>query len=57
MSLFTDAGIEPPGNLSLYLNRLRERGFLDIPEGSPDKNRFVIVTDAGRHHLDMRSQV
>ena len=24
--LFSDGGIDPPGNLSLYLNRLRERG-------------------------------
>jgi len=53
--LFEDAGIEPPGNLSLYLNRLKERGFLDIPDEHDDKNRFAILTPEGLAHLDERS--
>ncbi len=53
--LFTDAGIEPPGNLSLYLNRLKERNFLMVPTGKDDKNRFAILTPEGQAHLDKRS--
>ncbi len=53
--LFTDAGIEPPGNLSLYLNRLKDRNFLMVPEGHDDKNRFAILTPEGQSHLDKRS--
>ena len=53
--LFEDAGFEPPGNLSLYLNRLRERGFLEIPEKTEDKNRYAILTTEGREHLNKRS--
>ena len=53
--LFTDAGIEPPGNLSLYLNRLKERGLLMVPIEYGDKNRFSLLTDAGRAHLDKQS--
>ena len=53
--LFEDAKIDPPGNLSLYLNRLRERNFLMIPSGKEDKNRFAHLTDEGRAHLDKRS--
>lgn len=53
--LFEDAGMEPPGNLSLYLNRLRERNFLIIPNGNEDKNRFAILSSEGRAHLDKRS--
>ena len=53
--LFEDAGINPPGNLSLYLNRLREREFLVIPEKMGDKNRYAVLTQAGRDHLDKRS--
>jgi hypothetical protein len=55
-NLFTDAGIEPPGNLSLYLNRLKERHFLMVPEGKDDKNRFAILTPEGQAHLDKRSR-
>lgn len=55
--LFEDAGLKPPGNLSLYLNRLRERGFLEIPEHLGDKNRYAVLTVAGREHLDKRSSV
>lgn len=53
--LFEDAGMEAPGNLSLYLNRLRERNFLVIPEASEDKNRFAVLSEEGRAHLDKRS--
>tara|TARA_B100001564_G_C20640387_1_gene671848 strand:+ start:853 stop:1353 length:501 start_codon:yes stop_codon:yes gene_type:complete len=53
--LFDDAGIESPGNLSLYLNRLREREFLIIPEGSEDKNRFAILSTEGKAHIEKRS--
>ena len=53
--LFTDAGIDPPGNLSLYLNRLKERTFLVVPDGKDDKNRFAILTPEGQAHLDKRS--
>ncbi len=53
--LFEDAGMEAPGNLSLYLNRLRERNFLIIPSGSEDKNRFAVLSEEGRAHLDKRS--
>jgi len=53
--LFEDAGLEKPGNLSLYLNRLREKEFLQIPQGEEDKNRYAILTPEGRAHLDKRS--
>ena len=53
--LFEDAGLEAPGNLSLYLNRLRERGLLEIPEIGGGKNRYVVLTPAGRRHLDERT--
>jgi hypothetical protein len=53
--LFTDSGIEPPGNLSLYLNRLKDRNFLMVPDGHDDKNRFAILTPEGQAHLDKRS--
>ncbi len=53
--LFEEAGIDPPGNLSLYLNRLKERNFLEVPDGKEDKNRFAILTPEGQAHLDKRS--
>ena len=53
--LFSDAGIEPPGNLSLYLNRLKERGLLMVPLEFGDKNRYSLLTSAGRAHLDKQS--
>ncbi|MDA0715095.1 MAG: hypothetical protein O2866_04375 [archaeon] len=53
--LFEDAGLEKPGNLSLYLNRLREKEYLCIPDGVEDKNRYAILTPEGRAHLDKRS--
>ena len=54
--LFNDAGIEPPGNLSLYLNRLKERAFLTVPSGMEEKNRYAILTAEGQNHLDKRSR-
>ena len=54
--LFEDAGLEPPGNLSLYLNRLHERGFLVTPPSAKEKNRYAILTPEGRAHLDKRSR-
>ncbi len=54
--LFDDAGLGIPGNLSLYLNRLRERGFLVIPPSANEKNRYAILTPEGRGHLDKRSR-
>ena len=54
--LFTDAGIDPPGNLSLYLNRLKDRNFLMVPADKDDKNRFAILTPEGQAHLDKRSR-
>ena len=47
--------VEAPDNLSLYLNRLVERGFLTCPPGSNDKNRYAVLTPEGRAHLDRRS--
>ncbi len=54
--LFEDAGMPPPGNLSLYLNRLRDRGFLSIPPSAKEKNRYATLTPEGRAHLDKRSR-
>ena len=53
--LFDDSGLGAPDNLSLYLNRLVERGFLTCPPGSNDKNRYAVLTPEGRAHLDRRS--
>ena len=53
--LFEEANIEPPGNLSLYINRLREKGFLDIPKKYGDKNRHAELTALGRKHLEEKS--
>jgi len=53
--IFEDAGLERPGNLSLYLNRLRERGLLEIPAHKGDKNRYAILSYEGRAHLESRS--
>ena len=54
--LFEDSQLDPPGNLSLYLNRLRERGLLVIPEGGQGKNRYAVLTEEGRAHLDQRAK-
>ena len=53
--LFEEATLEPPGNLSLYINRLREKGFLDIPKKYGDKNRHAELTALGRKHLEEKS--
>ena len=50
---FTDAD-DPPGNLSLYPNRPKERNFLD-PSRKDDKNRFAILAPEGQAQLDKRS--
>ena len=55
-SLFEDAKIEPPGNLSLYINRLKERNFLKIPSKHGDKNRYAELTEEGRKHLEEKSE-
>ena len=54
-NLFNDAGMPAPENLSLYLNRLRGRGFLVIPPSADKKNRYAALTPEGRAHLDKRS--
>ena len=51
--LFTDAGMKPPGNISLYINRLRERGLIEVPDVDGHKNRHAYVTDEGRRHLGL----
>ena len=53
--LFSESGLESPDNLSLYLNRLLEKGFIGYPPGTPEKNRFAVLTPEGRAHLDRRS--
>ena len=55
-ALFEEANIEPPGNLSLYINRLREKDFLLIAKQHGDKNRFAELTEAGRKHLESRAK-
>ena len=52
-------------NLSLYINRMLEGGvtgkkqepFLEYPAGLPKKNRYVILTDAGRNYLESLTRV
>ena len=47
-------------NLSLYINRMIEGGtagrgrgpLLSFPSGAPEKNRFVILTEAGLDYLE-----
>ena len=53
--LFDDSGLAAPDNLSLYLNRLVERGFISCPPGTSDKNRYAVLTPKGSAHLDRRS--
>ena len=51
-------------NLSLYINRMLEGGvsgkkqepFLEYPAGMPKKNRYVVLTDAGRNYLERMSR-
>ena len=54
-ALFEQADIEPPGNLSLYINRLRDKEFLTIPKRHGDKNRYAELTEAGRKHLENKA--
>tara|TARA_B100000161_G_scaffold263173_1_gene234110 strand:+ start:86 stop:586 length:501 start_codon:yes stop_codon:yes gene_type:complete len=54
-ALFEQADIEPPGNLSLYINRLRDKKFLTIPKKHGDKNRYAELTEAGRKHLENKA--
>ena len=55
-ALFEQANIEPPGNLSLYINRLIEKEFLSIPKKHEEKNRFAELTEAGRKHLENKAK-
>ena len=54
-ALFEQADIEPPGNLSLYINRLRDKKFLTIPKKHGDKNRYAELTEAGRKHIENKA--
>ena len=56
LDLFEDSNLEPPKNLSLYLNRLLEKKHLSIPSGTSNKNRFAQLTPEGRAHLDKLSK-
>ena len=56
MDLFKDSELEPPKNLSLYLNRLFEKNYLIIPKGSSNKNKYANLTLEGRAHLDKLSK-
>ncbi len=48
-------------NISLYIGRMLESGpggvgpFLEYPRRRPRKNGFVVLTEAGRDHLDKLS--
>ena len=55
-ALFEQANIEPPGNLSLYINRLLEKNFLSIAKKHDDKNRFAELTEEGRKHLEKKAE-
>ena len=52
-------------NLSLYINRMLEGGvsgkkqepLLEYPTGMPKKNRYVVLTDAGRNYLESLTRV
>ena len=52
--LFLGANLPVPKNLSLYLNRLKDKNMLDYAEGKPEKNRFLILTRDGREYLDSK---
>ena len=51
-------------NLSLYINRMLEGGvsgkkqdpLLEYPAGMPKKNRYVVLTDAGRDYMERLSR-
>jgi len=53
-NLFMEAKLPVPKNLSLYLNRLKEKNMLDYVEGKPEKNRFLKLTRDGREYLDSK---
>ena len=55
-SLFEQANIDPPGNLSLYINRLLEKNFLSIAKKHDGKNRFAELTEEGRKHLEKKAE-
>ena len=55
-ALFEQANIEPPGNLSLYINRLIEKEFLSNPKKHGEKNRFAELTENGRKHLENKAE-
>jgi hypothetical protein len=44
-------------NMSLYINRMLEGGkaLLEYPGNQSEKNRFVVLTDAGLDHLENMS--
>ena len=44
-------------NLSLYINRMLEgsSALLEYPRDQSEKNRFVVLTDAGLDHLENMS--
>ena len=44
-------------NLSLYINRMLGEGgaLLEYPVNQPEKNRYVVLTDAGLDHLENMS--
>ena len=44
-------------NMSLYINRMLEgeKALLEYPGNQPEKNRFVVLTDAGLDHLENMS--
>ena len=44
-------------NLSLYINRMLEGegALLEYPVNQPEKNRYVVLTDAGLDHLENMS--
>ena len=49
-----DEGEIDKWNLSLYINRMLEGGgaLLEYPVNQPEKNRYVVLTDAGLDHLE-----
>jgi len=49
--LIEDAGVAAPSNISLYVNRLHEKGYVELPEGEGQRNRWAKVSDAGIQHL------
>ena len=52
--LFVGAKLPIPKNVSLYLNRLKDKHFLDFAEGKPEKNRFLVLTKDGIDYLNSK---